>query len=104
MPDLNHDQVAHFGSRAITRALSDQAVKDYELHGFLHRELRGEPEAECLDAANYAAFQMLKDRKAVEDGTLDQIKADENYRTLLSLTVDTMRLHERWERFWAERG
>lgn len=101
--DLSHDQVAHFASRAISRALSDQALKEYHLNGFHHRSLVGEPEAEQLDSGNYAAFQALKDIKAVEEGRMDPIKAQEDYRHLLDLTVQTLKLHDAWERFWASR-
>lgn len=100
--ELSHDQVSHFASQAIKRAM-EQGAKDYGLHGFLHRDLRGEPEAELLDTGNYAIFQSLKDRFAVDRGERDPIKAEEDYRHLLALTVQTLKLHAAWERFWAGR-
>jgi len=103
VPDLTHDEVSFFTAEAIRRALGDGA-EVYGLNGFLDRELRGEPEAELLDTANYAIFEALKQRKAVADGRLDPIKADEDYRALLSLAVDALRLHERWRAFWVGRG
>ena len=99
--DLTHDEVAHFASRAVSRALSADALSEYQLNGFHKRDLQGEPEAELEDTGNYAAFQALKDIRAVEEDGLDPLKAAEDYRHLLDLTVQTIRLHKEWERFWA---
>ena len=99
-PDIAHDQMSAFAAHAISRAFDEEAIRKYNLHGFLERELEGEAEAELLDAANYAYFRVLKDRWLVEQGEMDPEHASERERHLMNLAAETIRLHEAFRFFW----
>jgi hypothetical protein len=101
--DVSERDIGHFGTKAIRRATSEAAVGEYKLYGYLARELAGEPEDEQIDAGNYALFQFLKDRYAVELGQLDPVKAEESEMRLRALMVQIIRLHAAWEDYWAWR-